>query len=362
MSIRKLSTWRDRSQCELLSRAGDRSWNLALLLPAEAGRRNRRTIDATFLVLASLVTGFAAVLARLAPDVDAELAEALASALRLGAESVEATFVLALAFALLIIGDAVVRRRWILVRDLCSPVLIVSVVGAILGPGRRLGVASRRCAPVLQLGLPRVSRCRRDSDLRRRRPRARATGPACSRSASSELQVSVPRDGHRASVTGAGSHRARPGFGCTGPTGAWLGGWCPTQSGCARPSPRLAFPWTVLRIADSSGSARPSSSAIPRTAGRSGSVCSGRDAQDTQRLARRWQLLAYRDPPRSVPVGRLEQVEHEAVATLMAAPSGVRVPEVVDGGTRPRDGRGTRHGHEAEPDRSKRTGMPDGRE
>jgi hypothetical protein len=37
----------------------------------------------------------------------------------------------------------------------------------------------------------------------------------------------------------------------------------------------------------------------------------GRDAQDTQRLARRWRLLAYRDPPRSAPVGRLEQVEHD---------------------------------------------------
>ena len=61
----------------------------------------------------------------------------------------------------------------------------------------------------------------------------------------------------------------------------------------------------------------------------------GRDAQDTQRLARRWRLLAYRDPPRSAPVGRLEQVEHEALATLMAAQAGVRVPEVVDGGLGP---------------------------
>jgi uncharacterized membrane protein YbhN (UPF0104 family)/tRNA A-37 threonylcarbamoyl transferase component Bud32 len=55
----------------------------------------------------------------------------------------------------------------------------------------------------------------------------------------------------------------------------------------------------------------------------------GRDAQDTQRLARQWHLLAYRDPRRSAPVGRLEQVEHEALATLMAAQAGVRVPEVV---------------------------------
>jgi uncharacterized membrane protein YbhN (UPF0104 family)/tRNA A-37 threonylcarbamoyl transferase component Bud32 len=63
----------------------------------------------------------------------------------------------------------------------------------------------------------------------------------------------------------------------------------------------------------------------------------GRDAQDTQRLARRWRLLAYRDPPRSAPVGRLEQVEHEAVATLMAAQAGVRVPEVIAVGLGPED-------------------------
>ena len=46
-------------------------------------------------------------------------------------------------------------------------------------------------------------------------------------------------------------------------------------------------------------------------------------------MARRWRSLAYRDPPRSVAVGRLEQVEHEALATLLAAQAGVRVPEVV---------------------------------
>jgi uncharacterized membrane protein YbhN (UPF0104 family)/tRNA A-37 threonylcarbamoyl transferase component Bud32 len=54
----------------------------------------------------------------------------------------------------------------------------------------------------------------------------------------------------------------------------------------------------------------------------------GRDAQDTQRLARRWRSFAYRDPRRSVAVGRVEQVEHEALATLMAGKAGVRVPEI----------------------------------
>ncbi len=55
----------------------------------------------------------------------------------------------------------------------------------------------------------------------------------------------------------------------------------------------------------------------------------GRDAQDTQRLARRWRSLAYRDPRRSVAVGRVEQVEHEALATMTAAQAGIRVPTVM---------------------------------
>ena len=61
----------------------------------------------------------------------------------------------------------------------------------------------------------------------------------------------------------------------------------------------------------------------------------GRDAQDTQKIVRRWRALAYRDPPRSVAVGRLEQVEHEALATLLAAQAGVRVPEVVTAASGP---------------------------
>jgi hypothetical protein len=42
-------------------------------MPAERGRRNRRTTDATLLVAASLATALVAVVARAAPDVDARI-------------------------------------------------------------------------------------------------------------------------------------------------------------------------------------------------------------------------------------------------------------------------------------------------
>ena len=111
----------------------NRSWNLALLTPAEPMRRNRRTIDATALVLASLVTGLAAALARSAPDVDTEIVEALAALLGWAPSLWRAAFVLALAFAALIAGDIALRRRWTLARDLLLAVVVVAIVGSILG-------------------------------------------------------------------------------------------------------------------------------------------------------------------------------------------------------------------------------------
>jgi hypothetical protein len=110
-----------------------RSWNLALLTPAEPKRRNRRTIDATALVLASLVTGLAAAFARSARDVDAELAETLTDLLGWAPSLWRAAFVLALAFAVLIAGDVALRRRWTLARDLLLAVVVVAIVGSILG-------------------------------------------------------------------------------------------------------------------------------------------------------------------------------------------------------------------------------------
>ena len=112
---------------------GKASWNLALLTAPEPKRRNRRTIDATFLLLASVVTGLAAVVARSAPEVDAEISEALASVSGWAPNFWRGAFVLALAFALLIVGDVLFRRRWTLARDLLLAVVVVAVVGSILG-------------------------------------------------------------------------------------------------------------------------------------------------------------------------------------------------------------------------------------
>lgn len=58
----------------------------------------------------------------------------------------------------------------------------------------------------------------------------------------------------------------------------------------------------------------------------------GRDAWDTQLLARVWRALWYRSRGGSLRFSRLSQAEHEAFLALHAANNGVRVPKVVTAG------------------------------
>jgi uncharacterized membrane protein YbhN (UPF0104 family) len=57
-------------------------------------------------------------------------------------------------------------------------------------------------------------------------------------------------------------------------------------------------------------------------------VVLGRDAQETQRLATAWRNLAYREGGPDLATGRLHQVEHESLITLLAERAGVLVPRV----------------------------------
>jgi uncharacterized membrane protein YbhN (UPF0104 family) len=59
----------------------------------------------------------------------------------------------------------------------------------------------------------------------------------------------------------------------------------------------------------------------------------GRDARDTQMLARMWRMLWYRDPGPEASLTRRAQVEHEGLMLFAAARAGVAVPEVEAAGT-----------------------------
>jgi glycosyltransferase 2 family protein len=58
----------------------------------------------------------------------------------------------------------------------------------------------------------------------------------------------------------------------------------------------------------------------------------GRDASDARVLAKLWRFCLYRDSGPTLILDRLQQVEHEAYLTLMAARAGVLVPDVLAAG------------------------------
>lgn len=55
----------------------------------------------------------------------------------------------------------------------------------------------------------------------------------------------------------------------------------------------------------------------------------GRDATDSQVMAKAWHALMYRGEARRITFSRLQSVEHEALITLLAARAGTSVPEVL---------------------------------
>ena len=314
-----------------------RSWNLALLLPPEPGRRNRRVADAAFLILASLVTGLAATVARLAPDVDGEIAEALAAVFGWAPNLWRAAFVCALAFALAIVGDVLLRRRWLLARDLLVALLIVVAVGSVLGrlvasewSQADMHLFSNWGFPEFRLAAAVAVFAVAGPELVRPARRLSISVVGAAALGAAVLGTGLPSQVLGAIALGLGATAlVRLAFGSAA-------GVPPT----ARVRDALASLGVAvdgLRISEHQriGAAEYFADSDDRRQLKVRVL--GRDAQDAQRLARRWQLLAYRDPPRSAPVGRLEQVEHEAVATLMAAQAGVRVPDVVTVGLGPED-------------------------
>ena len=309
--------------------APDRPWRFELLTPPETGRRNRRTIDGTLVLAGAVLVGGAAVVASSAPEQDEAIGASLVTVFGWAVAVWRAAFLGALLLALTIVVVTVVQRRWGLARDLGLALLLVTGAGLVLG-----GLVESDWFVIephswSQWGFP-------------------------------ELRVAWLA----AVVTVAGPELVRPirilanwlvalaafglvALGSALPSGALAALALGIGSGALV---RLLFgtaagvpPAQQVRAALSSlGVAVDELTLSPQQ--RVGAVAYighdsdgrplrvrvlGRDAQDTQRLARRWRALAYRDPPRSVAVGRLEQVEHEALATVMAAQAGIRVPEVV---------------------------------
>ncbi len=314
-----------------------RAWNLTLLTAGEPGRRNRRTIDGVLLAIGAFVVALGAVIAESAAAEDEDVERALVTVLGWAPALWRVVLVGALVLAWVIVADTLVRRRWAIVRDLAVALIVVVGLASFLG---RLVDAdwlpveahlwSRWGFPDVRLAFVVAVLVVASPDLVRPVRRLATWLVALAAVGTVALEAATP-----SRVLGGVA------------LGLAAGAFVRLAFGSAAGVPRiervrnalasLGVEIDDLRIAER----QRVGAAVYVGHDRNGSALKvrvlGRDAQDTQRLARRWRLLAYRDPPRSAPVGRLEQVEHEALATLMAAQAGVRVPEVITVGLGPDD-------------------------
>jgi glycosyltransferase 2 family protein len=307
----------------------ERRWRPHLLAVAEHGRRNRRTIDGVLLAGGAIVLGLAAAVASAAKTQDDQVAQALVTVFSWADGFWRAAFVSAAALALLVVVDGLYRRWWALVRDIALALVVEIGLGLLLGAAvisdwlpvksdllARWGFPELRLAgitAILVVSGPELVRPARHLAL------ALVLLAAVGAVAIGAADPSAALAGVAFGLGGAAAVRLA--FGTVAgvpPTArireelAVLG----LQTADLQPAEHQHVGSSVYVGHDETG--RPLTVRVL-----------GRDAQDTQRLARRWRSLAYRDPRHSVAVGRVEQVEHEALATLMAGSAGVHVPEVV---------------------------------
>jgi uncharacterized membrane protein YbhN (UPF0104 family)/tRNA A-37 threonylcarbamoyl transferase component Bud32 len=279
--------------------------------------------------IGAVVLGLAAAIAAAAPHEDRSLADGLRTLLAWADPFWRVSWVAALALAAVVLIDVLIRRRWLLLRDEVVALLVIGGLGIVLG-----GVVVSDWVPLdahllSGWGFPELRLAWATAILF-------VAGPELVRPVRAFAACLIPLAAAGAVVLGAALPSAAlaglafglcgaalvrlvfgtaAGFPPAGTVAGELAGLGVTALGL-RPSLRQRVGAAEFVGQDEDGGALTAR-------------VLGRDAQDTQRLARRWRQLAYRDPPRSVAVGRLEQVEHEALATLLAAQAGVRAPQVV---------------------------------
>ena len=309
--------------------SAEREWNIELLTASEEGRRNRRTIDGILLAVAVLLAGAAAAIATSAPEQDKDLAQALTTVLGWAAAFWRLAFVGALVVALAIVVGVVLSRRWALARDLLLALMAVVGVGILLGGlvdsdwlVIEPHVLSRWGFPELRVAAVTAVVTVAGPELVRPVRLLAFWLVGLAALGAVVIDAALPSDALGALALGLGAGLlARLVFG--------------TAAGVPSVEQvRVALSSLGVEVDGLRASARQRIGSAAYVAldpaGRPLKArVLGRDAQDTQMIVRRWRTLAYRDPPRSVAVGRLEQVEHEALATLLAAQARVRVPDVV---------------------------------
>jgi uncharacterized membrane protein YbhN (UPF0104 family) len=295
----------------------------------EPGRRNRRTIDSVLLLVAAVVIGLSAVISSSAEVQDLGVAHALITVFGWAGALWRAAFFGVLGLAVVLVVDVVLRRRWDLVRD-----VLVAVSGVVAAAFLLSGFVQSDWLPLkahllARWGYPELRLASAIAVVL-------VIFPELMRSIRVVAGCLIPLAAFGVVILGA----ARPSDSLAGlALGLAAAALVRLVFGTAAGVPpteqvRASLAALGVKVRD----LRPASEQHVGSAEYVGHDAEGgplkvrvlgRDAQDTQWLAREWRQLSYKDPPRSAPTGRLEQVEHQALATLMAAKAGVRVPEIV---------------------------------
>ena len=104
-----------------------------VLTEFEAGRRNRRAVDAVLLGVMALLTSLAATIAHSAPDEDQAVGQAMVTILGWTANLCRASVLCALGLSAVILVVITVRRRWALLRDVVLALVVLAATGSIVG-------------------------------------------------------------------------------------------------------------------------------------------------------------------------------------------------------------------------------------
>jgi glycosyltransferase 2 family protein len=309
--------------------AAGRSRRIGLLAQTEPGRRNRRTIDSVLLFWAAIVLGLSAAIAASAPAQERRAEAALTTVLGWAEAFWRVVFFALLAAAAAIVVDVLLERRWDLIRDLLVAVAAVAGASVLLGGAVESNWLPLELHPLARWGYPEVRIAATTAVVV-------VAAPELVRSVRLVAGSLIPLAALAAVVLGAALPSGALGGVALGLAAGALARLIFGSAAGVPPTEQVRRALVSLGVAVAD--LRPALEQHVGAAEYVGTAPNGdplrvrvlgRDAQDTQRLAREWRLLSYKDPPRSAPAGRLEQVEHEALATLVAGQAGVRVPEVV---------------------------------
>ncbi len=317
-----------------------RDWRASLFAPIGDGQRRRRGTDGLRLVGTILALVCCVLIIRYDSRIDRAITQVIHPPPRSIAWLVTVVYDAgAFGVTIVLVGLALVARRWVIARDIALSAAVAAAVGGILvlllgsSGGRPSGIEIRGYSvtfPVLQIALFAAV--------------TTAVLPYLARGLQRLIELFVVLVALASAVGGHGLP--------VNVLGSLAIGWGAAVLVRLIFGSPLGLPSAgdVRLLLDELGIGALNVRALPRqvwgvakyqaTEVRQGSPGQpiaisvyGRDAADAKLLTKTGRFLFYRDSGPALTISRLQQVEHEAYLTMRAGRAGVAVPEIVDAGT-----------------------------